>query len=95
MLTGLLEFGLPLLLGLDPSRRFAGAVRRNSKDWVPRWGLGRWVGVHLLTLPANPQPKSKMFVKSRWLVTTASDQSGNFVQFLQKFVNREPAALRH
>ncbi len=95
MLTGLLECGLPLLLGMDPSRRFAGAIRRNSKDWVPHWGLGRWVGVHLLTVPANPQFKSKMFVKSRWPVATASDQGGNFAHFLQKLVNRESAALRH
>ncbi len=95
MLTGLLECGLPLLLGMDPSSRFAGAVRRNSKDWVPHWGLGRWVGVHLLTVPANPQFKSKMFVKSPWPVAPASGRGGNFVRFPQKFVNRESAALRH
>ena len=87
MLTGLLEFSWPLLQGMDPSRRFAGAVRSNGKGWVRRWGLGRWVGVHLLTVPPNPQLKSKMFVKSRRLVATASGQGGNFAHFLQKLVN--------
>ena len=79
--------GRIVAIRMESGRRFAGAVRRNSKDWVPRWGLGRWVGVHLLTVPANPRLKSKKSVKSRWLVATASDQGGNFLQFLQKFVN--------
>jgi len=95
VLTGLLDFGLCLLLGVDTRRLFYGAVRRISKDWVPRWGLVGWVRVHLLTVPANPRLKSKMFVKSGRLFVSGANWSGDFVHFLQKFVNREPAALRH
>ena len=78
---------MPLLPGMDPSRRFPGADHRISKGWVLLWGLGVGVGVHLLTVPANPQLKSKMFVKSRRLVATASGQGGNFAHFLQKLDN--------
>ena len=86
---------MPLLPGMDPSRSFPGAVRRISKGWVLCSGLGVRVGVHLLTVPANPRLKSKLFVKSRCLVAIAPEKGGDFVHFLQKFVKRESAALRH
>jgi len=95
LLTGLGGDGLVLLLGTDSSRSLAAAVGRLAMGWIPCWGIRELFRVHLNTVPLKHRLKSKIFLKSYWLVAMASVNDAGSVHFLQKFVNREPAALRH
>ncbi len=95
VLTGLYGNGLALLLGEDCRGRLAGAVGRLTHGLIHRWGLWRLIRVHPNTVPLNHGLKSEIFLQSCWLVAMASAEDTAVVNFLQKFVTGEPAALWH
>jgi hypothetical protein len=58
-------------------------------------GFRELVGVHVNTVTPNHDLKSKVSVKSCWLVAMAAAQNADSFNLLQKFVAGEPAARRH
>ncbi len=87
--------GLALLLRKDCRGRLAGAVGRLAHGLIHRWWLWRLVRVHPNTVPPNHGLKSEIFLQSCLVVAMASAEDMARVNFLQKFVTGEPAALRH
>ena len=83
MLTGRFGFGSALLLLITTIRSgVPWTVGCFWKSWIPRLGFQGWVRVHLLTVPANPRLNSKIFLKSRCLVTIAPVMGIDGVHFL-------------
>jgi hypothetical protein len=95
VLTGLYGKGLALLLRKNCRGRWAGSFGHLAKVLIRRWRLWRLVRVHTNTVPPNHDLKSEIFLQSCWLVAMASAEDTAPVNFLQKFVTGEPAALRH